>query len=158
MPDLSMGGASRWPLCLDSQVARSATYLSVDVPAWVHSTLGAGTAGSRQWAIGGLSSGGTCALQLAVNFPQAYPTFLDLSGETQPSVRGGRARLVDEYFDGDEDAFIAQNALDVLARHRFPHTAGRFVAGTADSKYGTELDPLYGFSTAAGRRHGPPAA
>ncbi|MFF5790635.1 alpha/beta hydrolase-fold protein [Paeniglutamicibacter sp. NPDC012692] len=150
MPDLSMGGASRWPLCLDSGVARSATYLGVDVPAWVRGTLGAGTASKRQWAIGGLSSGGTCALQLAVNFPQAYPTFLDLSGESEPSVHGGRDRLVREYFDGDPDAFAAQNAQDVLARRTFPGTAGRFVAGIEDNKYGNELDPLYAAARKAG--------
>jgi S-formylglutathione hydrolase FrmB len=150
MPDLSPGGGSKWPLCLDSQVARSATYLGVDVPHWVHSTLGAGTAGSRQWAIGGLSSGGTCALQIAVNFPQAYPTFLDMSGESEPSIHGGRKQLVDDYFDGDEEAFTAQNAMDVLTRHRFLAMAGVFVSGTADSKYGTELDPLYTAAKKAG--------
>jgi S-formylglutathione hydrolase FrmB len=150
MPDLSMDGASTWPLCLDSTVAKSATYLGVDVPHWVRSTLGAGTAGNRQWAIGGLSSGGTCALQLAVNFPQTYPTFLDMSGEAEPSVHGGRGRLVDDYFDGDEDAFTAQNALDLLSGHKFRGTAGHFVAGTADSKYGTELDPLYAAAKTAG--------
>lgn len=143
MPDLSMGGASTWPLCMDSPVAQSATYLGIDVPAWVRGTLGAGTAETRQWAIGGLSSGGTCALQLAVNFPQAYPTFLDLSGESEPSIHGGRDRLVEEYFDGDTEAFTAQNALDVLHRQKFPGSAGRFVSGIEDSKYGIELDPLY---------------
>ncbi|MFC8936215.1 alpha/beta hydrolase-fold protein [Rhodococcus sp. NPDC057135] len=28
----------------------------------------------RAWAIGGLSYGGTCALQLATNYPQIFPT------------------------------------------------------------------------------------
>jgi S-formylglutathione hydrolase FrmB len=150
MPDLSARGASKLPLCLDSRVDHSATYLGVDVPHWVRNTLGAGTAGRRQWAIGGLSSGGTCAFQIAVNFPRAYSAFLDLSGETEPSIHGGRGLLVDEYFDGNEKAFTHQNALNVLNRHKFPETAGFFVSGTADNKYGTELDPLYAAARQAG--------
>ncbi|HXF03101.1 MAG TPA: alpha/beta hydrolase-fold protein [Arthrobacter sp.] len=150
MPDLSAPRGSKLPLCLDSPVDHSATYLGVDVPRWVRHTLGAGTAGVRQWAIGGLSSGGTCALQIAVNFPRAYSSFLDMSGETEPSIHGGRVQLIDEYFNGDEKAFIHQNALNVLAGHRFPKTAGRFVSGISDNKYGTELDALYTATRQAG--------
>jgi enterochelin esterase-like enzyme len=150
MPDLSARGANKLPLCLDSPVDHSATYLGVDVPRWVRQTLGAGTAGGRQWAIGGLSSGGTCALQIAVNFPRAYSSFLDMSGETEPSIHGGRGQLVDEYFNGDEKAFTNQNALNMLTRLKFPETAGRFVSGTSDNKYGTELDPLYTAARNAG--------
>jgi S-formylglutathione hydrolase FrmB len=150
MPDLSARGASKLPLCLDSPVDQSATYLGVDVPRWVRKTLGAGTASRRQWAIGGLSSGGTCALQIAVNFPRAYSTFLDMSGESEPSIHGGRGQLVNEYFNGDEKAFTHQNALNVMTRHRFPKTAGRFVSGISDNKYGTELDPLYTATLQAG--------
>jgi S-formylglutathione hydrolase FrmB len=150
MPDLSMGGGARWPLCLDSDVADSATYLGEDVPAWARTTLGAGTAGSRQWAIGGLSSGGTCAMQLAANYPQVYPTFLDLSGETEPSIHGGRQKLIEDYFDGDEDAFIRQNAVDVLAARKFPGSAGRFVVGAADGKYGSDMQPVFAAAKKAG--------
>ncbi|MFD1213257.1 alpha/beta hydrolase [Arthrobacter sp. GCM10027362] len=150
MPDLSMGGAAAWPLCLDSQVAKSATYLAVDVPAWVRTTLGAGTAGSRQWAIGGLSSGGTCAMQLAANYPQAYPTFLDMSGEIEPAVHGGRRKLVQQYFGGSEARFRKQNALDVLAAREFPDTAGKFVVGASDAKYGAALARVFAAAREAG--------
>ncbi|MCG2623719.1 esterase family protein [Arthrobacter sp. I2-34] len=150
MPDLSMGGAAKWPLCLDSQVARSATYLAVDVPAWVRTTLGAGTANSRQWGIAGLSSGGTCTMQLAANYPQVYPRFLDMSGETEPYVHGGRTRLLRDYFAGDKTAFSRQNALDVLAVRKFPGTVGKFVAGESDAKYGAEMLPVYAAARKAG--------
>jgi enterochelin esterase-like enzyme len=149
MPDLSMG-ASAWPLCLDSKVARSATYLAVDVPAWARTTLGAGTAGSRQWAIGGLSSGGTCSMQLAANYPQIYPTFLDMSGETEPTIHGGRKQLIHDYFGGSAASFTKQNAMDVLAARKFPGTAGRFLVGASDTKYGQQMVPVLAAARASG--------
>ena len=56
------------PLCMDSRLGNVATYLSVDVPAWIRDTLQVEPAASA-WAIGGLSNGGTCSLQMAVNAP-----------------------------------------------------------------------------------------
>lgn len=109
MPDASNAGNSTWPLCLDSDISSSATYLAVDVPSWVGQHLASGLEGSRQWAVAGYSYGGTCALQLAANFPQAYPTFIDIAGEAGPSLPQGRDALVETYFDGDAAAFSDQN-------------------------------------------------
>ena len=52
------GGPLANPLCLDSQIAQVQTYLAVDVPAWVRSTLQV-QQDPRQWAVGGFSYGGT---------------------------------------------------------------------------------------------------
>ena len=41
---------------------------------------------SEGWAVGGVSYGGTCALQLATNHPDVYPTFLDISGSAEPTL------------------------------------------------------------------------
>lgn len=94
IPDASGNHASVPPLCLDSKYGNSATYLARDVPAWVKSSLGGGSGGARDWAIAGFSYGGTCATQLGVNFADQYPTFLDISGEDQPTINGGRSALV----------------------------------------------------------------
>ena len=90
-----------------------ATYLSVDVPAWIRATLQVNP-DTTTWAIGGLSNGGTCSLQMAVTAPDVYRTFVDLSGEAEPTL-GDRAGTVAAAFGGDEAAFAAVNPLDVLA-------------------------------------------
>ncbi|OQQ28081.1 esterase [Prescottella equi] len=121
------------PLCLDSQLGKVASYLAVDVPTWIKTHLQVDL-DPRSWAVGGLSYGGTCSLQLATNHPEVYPTFLDLSGQEEPTL-GDRRRTVDQAFGGDEAAFVAVNPLDLMKSRRYPDTAGIIVVGTRDDAY-----------------------
>jgi S-formylglutathione hydrolase FrmB len=132
MPD-HLGSPLANPLCMDSRLGNVATYLSVDVPAWIRDTLQVDP-NPAGWAIGGFSNGGTCSLQMAVTVPEVYPTFVDISGEAEPTL-GDHAATVRAAFGGDEAAFAAVNPLDVLARRQFPGTAGYLVAGQQDTVY-----------------------
>lgn len=136
------------PLCLDSRLGNVATYLAVDVPAWVRAHLQVDPA-PRATAVGGLSYGGTCALQLATNHPDVYPTFLDLSGQLEPTL-GDRQRTVDAAFGGDEAAFTAVNPMDLMATRRYPDTAGVFVVGTDDHDFAPGVHTLYEAARKAG--------
>ena len=84
MPD-SLGSELANPVCLDSSLGNVATYLTVDVPGWIRKHLQVDTEPSS-WAIGGLSAGGTCSLQMALTAPQVYPTFVDISGQAEPTL------------------------------------------------------------------------
>ncbi|WP_218137277.1 alpha/beta hydrolase [Streptomyces indicus] len=136
------------PLCVDGKLGKVQTYLSEDVPNWVAAHLQAAT-DRAQWAISGLSNGGTCSLQTAVNAPQRYGRFIDISGEAEPSV-GSHQQTVDSVFGGDEAAFRKVNPLDVMARQKFPDTAGVFVAGTEDSTYRPQAKVVYDAARKAG--------
>lgn len=136
------------PLCLDSKLGNVATYLAVDVPAWTRSHLQVDP-DPRAWAVGGLSYGGTCALQLATNYPQVYPTFLDLSGQVEPSL-GDRARTVAEAFGGDEAAFVAVNPMDLMKTRRYPDTAGIIVVGDRDDAYRDDARKVFEAAKNAG--------
>ncbi|HEY1969850.1 MAG TPA: alpha/beta hydrolase-fold protein [Pseudonocardia sp.] len=130
MPDAT-GSPMGNPLCFDSALGRVQTYLAVDVPAWVARHLQVNL-DHRRWAIGGFSYGGTCSLQMAVNAPTVYPTFLDISGDVEPSL-GSHRRTVAAAFAGNEAAFRAVNPLEVLARSQFPASSGRLVIGRGDT-------------------------
>jgi S-formylglutathione hydrolase FrmB len=132
MPDL-LGAVLANPLCLDSHLGRAQTYLVRDVPAWIRATLQVDP-DPAVWAVGGFSAGGTCALQLAVNAPQVYPTFLDISGQAEPTL-GDRTQTVRAAFGGDNAAFAEVNPLDELSRRRYPGTAGVIVVGRDDAVY-----------------------
>ncbi|QYN33420.1 esterase family protein [Pseudonocardia sp. DSM 110487] len=147
MPD-HLGDPLNNPLCMDSRLGNVATYLSVDVPAWIRDTLQVDPKPSG-WAIGGFSNGGTCSLQMAVNAPQVYPTFVDISGEDEPTL-GDRADSVQAAFGGDEAAFTAVNPLDVMAKRKFPGTAGFLVAGLQDAEYLPEAQRVFPACQAAG--------
>ncbi len=136
------------PLCVDSRRGNAETYLAKDLPRWVtqHFTV---DPDPRAWAVAGASYGGTCALQLGTNHPEVYPTFLDISGSVEPTL-GTRARTVTAAFGGDEDAFVRVNPLDLLAHHRYPGSAARFVAGADDRDARADAHRVYAAATAAG--------
>jgi hypothetical protein len=60
-----------------------------------------------------------------------------MSGESESSIHGGCVKLIDKYFNGDEEAFINQNVMNLRTRRSFPDTAGMFVLGVEGSKHGS---------------------
>ncbi len=147
VPDL-LGSLLANPLCVDSGRGNVFTYLSVDVPAWIRAHLQIDP-NPPHWAVGGYSSGGTCALQLAVNAPRVYPTFIDISGQNEPTL-GDRARTIAEVFGGNVVAFTKINPLNVLAGQRFPDTAGTIVVGRDDAIYRPQAQQVLAATRGAG--------
>ncbi|MEU5264412.1 alpha/beta hydrolase-fold protein [Amycolatopsis sp. NPDC021455] len=143
-----LGARMANPLCLDSKLGQSETYLARDVPEWIKRRL---TVDGRReaWTIAGLSQGGTCALQLAVRAPDVYGNFIDLTGQREPSL-GSRAETVKAAFGGDEAAFTRVNPMHILARQRFPQTAGVIVAGRDDRNYGPAAAEVFQACRTAG--------
>jgi S-formylglutathione hydrolase FrmB len=84
-----------------------------------------------------------------VNAPEVYPTFVDISGEAEPTL-GDHAATVQAAFGGDEAAFAAVNPLDVLRQKQFPGTAGYLVAGEQDTVYGPQAQRVFAACQAAG--------
>lgn len=145
VPDAT-GSSFADPLCLDSRLGNVQTYLAADVPAWVaaHLQVGPGR------AIGGFSYGGTCAVQMATNHPDAYPTFLDMSGEVEPSL-GDHAKTVQAAYGDRPDPEAAYRA--TLPLTRFPQVrgiAGRVVVGRDDTIYGPQAHQVVDAAQAAG--------
>ncbi|QII08850.1 esterase [Rhodococcoides fascians A25f] len=136
------------PLCVDSPLGNVDTYLSRDVPDWIDATLQVDR-DRAHWAIGGLSYGGTCSIQMATNHPDVYPTFLDLSGQREPTL-GDRDRTVQQAFGGNSAAFTAINPLDLLKSRRYPDSAGIFVVGSDDKDYKPGQQEMYDAAKAAG--------
>jgi S-formylglutathione hydrolase FrmB len=147
IPD-HLGAVLANPLCLDSRLGKVETYLSVDVPAWIKAVLDVDQ-DPRHWAIGGYSQGGTCALQLGVRAPHVYPTFIDVSGQDEPTL-GDRQGTVRAAFDGDEAAFRRVNPLDILTHRRFPTTSAMIVVGRQDERYRPQQHRVRGACHAAG--------
>ena len=136
------------PLCMDSRLGNVATYLTVDVAEWAKQNLDAATDRAK-WAVGGLSYGGTCALQLATNHPEMYRTFLDMSGQLEPTL-GNRRKTVEAAFGGDDAAFTAVNPVDLMKSRRYPETAGVFLVGADDRAYRPDLERVYEIAKQSG--------
>jgi S-formylglutathione hydrolase FrmB len=135
-------------LCMDSRITRAQTYLAEDVPDWARANLQTGT-GRTAWAIGGVSYGGTCALQLALNAPGVYGSLLDISGQQEPTL-GSHQETVEAAFGGDEAAFDAVDPLHVLGRGSFSDTPAAFLAGDGDQEFGPQTRTVYEAALRAG--------
>lgn len=140
MPDDTGGGLNN-PLCLDSALGNSETYLTRDVPDWVRENLTV-DADTRHWAVGGFSYGGTCSLQLALRRPDLFSTFVDISGQREPTL-GSHPDTVRKAFGGDESRFRAVNPLDELRNRKYPGTEGLFASGAKDAEYGPQQRDVY---------------
>jgi S-formylglutathione hydrolase FrmB len=140
MPD-DLGSEFANPMCLNSRLGNVQTYLTVDVPDWITSHLQVRPP-EGGWSIGGFSEGGTCAIQLSTQAPGLYPFFVDISGQSGPTL-GSRQRTISRAFRGDAAAFARVNPVVVLARTRFPDSAGVFVVGTSDRVYAPQQRAMY---------------
>jgi enterochelin esterase-like enzyme len=110
-------------------------YFTEDVPNFVVDRYGL-PRDAEQWAVGGLSEGGTCGLMLALRHPDTFGTFVDFSGLLGPRSGDGNAvgSTVDDLFDGDRTAFAAHEPLAILDGATFPTLAGWFEVGVRDAE------------------------
>jgi S-formylglutathione hydrolase FrmB len=115
-------------MCMDSDIAKADTYLSVDVPKWVTEHVGVDT-NHAHWTFGGWSFGGTCSLQMATRHPDLYPSFIDVAGEREPAISSDRNQTVQAAFHGDAAAFTALTPLTLLGQRKYPQVWGYMAAG-----------------------------
>ncbi|MEV8181448.1 alpha/beta hydrolase-fold protein [Specibacter sp. NPDC078692] len=148
IPDVN-GASSANTMCMDSRIAKTDTYLAVDVPAWIKATLTVDP-NAHHWAIGGFSFGGTCALQMAALHPKIYPSAIDLSGEAEPALSADRTATIQAAFGGDTAAFDAVAPLKVLAKNKYPQSWIYFAAGAQDGRFSGYMNQVSAAAKTAG--------
>lgn len=137
------------PMCVDSPIGNSATYLTVDVPAWITATLPV-LSGPHYWGIGGLSQGGTCSIQLGAAHPELFGAIIDASGEEYPKI-GDAQTTIDEGFGGDAAAYAAAYPAAIMAAHApYTDTFAVFGVGSDDAAYRPGIQTLFADAQAAG--------
>lgn len=145
---------SPWRNPLGSDTARggaAATYLEEDVPSWLREHTAA-TADPARWAIGGVSNGATCALQVIARRRAPFRTFLAMSAQEHPCLEPP-ALTVPVGFGGDPAAFEANDPLSLWAAARpgaYDGVAGVLSAGRSDRRYAPAVPVLARAAGAAG--------
>ena len=153
VPD-PLGSPVRNPLCSDTSHGDAAGYLEQDVASWLDANFGRAPRPAYR-AIGGISNGGTCALQVGTRRPEAWPVVVDLAGELHPDL-GGLDRTVALGFSGDRAAFEANDPLTLLhaattaADGRYAHSHAFFGVGSEDAEFGPAAATLAEAAQAAG--------
>lgn len=92
MPDVN--GRDWWhdTECVNGPMGNAEKYLTVDVRNAMVQSFGVRRQRS-DWSIGGLSEGGSCALQIGLRHPGMFAAVGDFSGDDHPWVQGGPAKL-----------------------------------------------------------------
>ena len=148
VPD-QLGTPDNNPMCVDSALGNSATYLTVDVPNWIRSTFSVDSSPTG-WAIAGFSQGGTCSIQLGAAHPDVYGTVLDVSGELAPHL-GSIDNTIKKGFAGSASAYAAAAPSAILAAHAPYADLTVFVAvGGDDVRFGPFAQQIADAAEAAG--------
>jgi S-formylglutathione hydrolase FrmB len=117
--------------CVDGPHGNSETHLVRDVPAYISAHFGVAATG---WGVAGWSMGGTCAVDLAVEHPDVFSRFLDISGDLGPNI-GDEARTIATLYGGSRAAWAAHDPLTVLSHHhRYHDVSGVFADGTREHR------------------------
>jgi S-formylglutathione hydrolase FrmB len=112
--------------CVNGVRGNAADHLTEDVMPHVISLLGV-SADEAQWAVAGFSSGGTCAVDLAVMHPDVFRNFVDIGGDERPNA-GTDTQTVQRLFGGDRDAFSAFDPATAISRHgAYSRMSGLFI-------------------------------
>jgi enterochelin esterase-like enzyme len=144
-----LGSPTSNPMCVDSGLGNSETYLTVDVPAWIRTHLPVST-DTAAWTVAGFSQGGTCAIQLGAGHPELFGTIIDISGEEAPTL-GSPQKTIDEGFTGDEQAYEAATPAGLLSAHApYRNTSAFFAVGAADAKYSASMRSVSALASRAG--------
>jgi enterochelin esterase-like enzyme len=146
VPD-QLGAPEDNPMCVDSPLGQSATYITVDVPAWIHANLRV-LPDRTAWSVLGFSEGGTCAAQLGAGHPDLFGSLVDISGEMAPTIG---ADTVQDAFGGSQAQYAAAFPAAIMeSRSPYPDTAGYFCAGEDDQQYRPQVEQVEAAARASG--------
>jgi enterochelin esterase-like enzyme len=147
-PD-QLGDPTDNPMCVDSPLGNSQSYLTVDVPNWIRSNLSV-IDDPHFWGIGGLSQGGTCSIQLGAAFPNLFGVILDASGEEYPRI-GDAQKTVDAAFGGSLARYEAAYPANIMQQHGpYTDTFAVFGVGSNDAAFVPQVKAIYADAQAAG--------
>ncbi len=112
--------------CVNGVRGNAADHLTKDVVPYLITEFGVSAEQSR-WGVAGFSSGGTCALGLAVMHPELFHAFVDIAGDAGPNA-GTKEQTIDRLFGGDRDAWAAFDPVTVIeSRGSYRNVSGLIV-------------------------------
>lgn len=143
-----LGNPFHNPVCVDSDSGNVYTYVTTDVVNFVRRNLNV-DADRTEWAVGGYSNGGECALSIGAKRPDLFASILDISGELEP-LNGTEANTINTIFKGNHTAFAAEEPANILKAHRYSNELAIFTSGSSDHAYTAQVTAAAADAQAAG--------
>jgi dienelactone hydrolase len=124
--------------CVNGLRGNAADHLTKDVRPYLIDNFGVSD-DPAQWAAVGWSTGGTCALNMAVKYPELFTAFVNIDGDIAPSA-GTKAQTIERLFGGDAAAYAQWDPATLIAGHgRYQGVAGWFAVSTPGATHGPPL-------------------
>jgi S-formylglutathione hydrolase FrmB len=101
--------------CVNGTRGSAADHLTKDVVPFMLSHYGV-SPNRANWGVAGFSTGGTCAVDLAVMHPDMFGAFDDIAGDLRPNS-GNKAQTIARLFGGNAAAYAAFDPITVITRH-----------------------------------------
>ncbi|BEL08458.1 alpha/beta hydrolase-fold protein [Actinoplanes sichuanensis] len=115
--------------CVDSALGvKSDTYLTSDLPEIIHKHFRAAQ-GRQNWAVAGYSTGGFCAVNLALRHPDRFGAAASLAGYFRPLID----RSTGDLYQGDLDLRRANDPRLMIGQSR-PQPLDLFLTAGADDR------------------------
>ena len=130
--------------CVDGPSGKAETYLTVDLPLFVRTTLRLNPSPDH-FGIVGFSEGGTCAVSLTIGHPDLFARLVSFSGQISPVLRTPSDTL-NSLYGGDQAAMDSHDSLAILAQHSFPDVWAWF---DADSHHVSDQSRIVNAAEAA---------
>lgn len=99
--------------CVNGTRGNAADHLTRDVVPYMVEHFGVSN-DPANWAVVGWSTGGTCALNLTVKYPELFRTFVNIDGDIAPSA-GTREQTIERLFGGDASAYDQWDPATIIA-------------------------------------------
>jgi len=126
--------------CVNGARGDAADHLTKDVVPYMIDNFGVSD-DPANWAVVGWSTGGTCAVNLTVKYPEVFSTFVNIDGDIAPNT-GTKAQTIERLFGGDAAKYAEWDPTTLMTEHgRYRDVAGWFAVSTAP---GTVSAPIPG--------------
>jgi len=101
--------------CVNGVRGNAADHLTADVVPFMVKNFGVSD-DPAHWGVVGWSSGGTCAMNLTLKYPDLFSSFVNIDGDFAPNA-GTKAQTIDRLFGGNAAAYEEWYPPTVIEKH-----------------------------------------
>ena len=120
--------------CVNGVRGNAADHLTKDVVPYMRTNFGVSD-DPANWGVLGWSSGGTCAINLTVKYPELFSAFVNIDGDAAPNA-GTKAQTIERLYGGDAAAYAQWDPATLITENGpFEGIAGWFAVSVPPSKH-----------------------
>ena len=126
--------------CVNGVRGNAADHLTRDVRPYLVANFGVSN-DPANWGVVGWSSGGTCALNLGVKYPELFTAFVNIDGDIAPNA-GTKAQTIERLYGGNAAAYAEWDPATIITEHGpFTGLAGWFAVSVPPNNH---IEPIAG--------------